>query len=120
LASHPTIQAAVDDVTCTELVLAAQTFVESPVIGRDLTMRGASSAATVVAGQVEVVGGLVVMDDLTVDTSGPAQRGRFSDALWVHAGGRVTGAELVVVHAPLLFGDGLESGGFSAWSSVLP
>ena len=119
-ASHPTIQAAVDDASCTEVVLAAQTFVESPSIARDLTVRGASSATTVVAGRVEVSGGLVVLEDLKVDTSGPAQRGRFPSALWAHGGGRVTGDGLVVVHAPLLFGDGFESGGFSAWSSVQP
>jgi hypothetical protein len=74
----------------------------------------------VVAGQVEVSGGLAVMEDLTVDTSGPDQRGRFQSAMWAHGGGRVTGSDLVVIHAPLLFGDGFETGGTSAWSSVQP
>jgi hypothetical protein len=119
-ASHPTIQSAVDDPTCTELVLAAQTFTESPVIPRNLTVRGASSTATVVAGQLEVTGGPVALEDLKVDTSGPVQRGRFNDALWVHSGGRVTGTNLLVVHSPLLFGDGFESGNTSAWSNTLP
>ena len=46
-APHPTLQAAVDDAYCAEIVLAAQTFVESVVVARDLTLRGASSTSTV-------------------------------------------------------------------------
>ena len=39
---HPTIQDAVDDLICTEVVLTAQTFVEAVAIDRSLELRGAS------------------------------------------------------------------------------
>jgi hypothetical protein len=44
--SHVTIQAAVDDPACTEIEVAAGTFIESVVIPRDLVLRGASTTAT--------------------------------------------------------------------------
>ena len=72
-ASHPTIQAAVDDAYCTEIVLAAQTFVESVAVARDLTLRGTSNTSTVIEGQVVVEGNTtqVTIQDLLVDASDP-------------------------------------------------
>jgi len=117
---YPTIQSAVDDPACTVVVLAAQTYVESVAIGRSLTVQGVSSAATVVQGQVRVQGGTVALAGLRVDTSPSELRGRFAEALLVETGGRVSGTDLVVVHRPLLFGDGFESGTTAAWSATAP
>ena len=47
--SHPTIQAAVDDASCTEVLLQSTTYVESVVIGRSLTLQGESKSPQGVA-----------------------------------------------------------------------
>ena len=81
--SHPTIQAAVDVANCTEIVLTAQTFVESVTVARDLTLRGTSSSATIIEGQLVVEGDTtqVVIHDLKVDGSAPSVAGCFDEAL---------------------------------------
>jgi len=117
-AGYPTVQAAVDDPSCTEIVLAAQVFDESPVITRDLTLRGAGSGATAIAGHVEVSAAIVEVRELQIATP----PGAATEALWAHSGARVSGFDLVVVigREMTLFADGFESGDFSAWSSVVP
>ena len=47
-APHPTIQEAVDDVGCTEIVIAAGTYAESVGIDRSLTVSGASTTGTTI------------------------------------------------------------------------
>ena len=125
-ASYPTIQAAVDDVGCTEVVLASQTFTEAVVIGRDLTLRGASSSSTVIEGQVEVQGTTTQVEirDLKIDASAPSVAGCFQVGLPVQGGAQVNSREVVVLNgrgnACPLFEDGFESGDTSAWSSTAP
>jgi len=116
--SHPTIQDAIDDPSCSELVLAAQTFTESLLIDRDLTVDGAGSTETRIEGQVEVSNGTVLLQQIQV--SSPT--GAATEALWTHSGARVSGFDLVVVNGGTvpLFADGFESGDTAAWSFASP
>lgn len=50
-ATHPTIQRAADDATCTEIVLEARTYTEQVTLGRSgvsLTVRGAGAGRTII------------------------------------------------------------------------
>ena len=117
-AGYPTIRAAVEDPSCSEIVLAAQTFAESPVIDRDLTLGGAGSSQTFIEGSVEVTAGTVIVQELRIS----APPGTTSEALWAHSGAGVSGFDLVVVNGRevALFADGFESGDTSAWSFTSP
>jgi len=123
-ASHPTIQEAVDDLACTEIALAAGTFVEAVGIDRDLELHGASSATTVIEGRVVIDGAAteVELRDLTIDTSATAAC--FPEALLSRGGARLGANNLAVVNddgdACLIFGDGFEAGNTSAWSVTVP
>lgn len=124
--THPTIQEAVDDVGCTEVTLATQTFVESVAVDRSLAIIGASTATTIVEGHFEVTGvaTVIVLSDMTIDAAAPSVAGCFPEALDVTGGAQLTSNALVVINgdgdACLLFGDGFESGSTSAWSSTTP
>jgi hypothetical protein len=118
--SYPTIQAAVDDPTCTDILLGSQTYAESVVVDRSVAVEGVSSSSTVIQGQVRVSSGSVVLDSLRVDTSSSALAGRFAAALEVADGAEVDGVDLKVVHRAVLFGDGFESNSTAAWSAVAP
>lgn len=121
---HPSIQAAVDDVACTEVVLAAQTFEESVSVDRDLQIRGVSSATTLIEGRMVITGAstAVLIEDLTIDGSAPAVAGCFSEALVSEGGAGVQASAIIVLNGDgdgcLLFGDGFESGGTEEWSST--
>jgi len=118
---HPTIQVAVDDSACTEIVLAAQVFAESVAVSRSLLLRGDSSATSVIEGQVTVTGGTteVTLQSLQVDGGG-----FYSVALDVAGGAEVTSQQDVVVTNAAggeypIFADGFESGDLAAWSAVI-
>jgi hypothetical protein len=115
---HPTIQSAVDDASCTEIVLAAQTFSESPLIDRDLTLDGAGSSETFIEGSVEVSAGTVIVQELQIS----APPGTASEALWAHSGASLSGFDVMVFNGRWvpLFADGFESGTTSAWSYTSP
>jgi hypothetical protein len=125
-APHPTIQEAVDDLACTEVVLAAQTFTESVVVGRDLDVGGASSATTVIEGRVVVEGATTQVDlhDLTIDASAPSVAGCFPVALVARNGAQISALDIVVVNgdgeACVIFRDGFESGSTAAWTATVP
>ena len=125
-APHPTVQVAVDDLGCTEIVLGAQTFTESVTIDRSLELGGASSTATIIEGRVLVEGAStqVTLRDLAVDGSAPSVAGCFKEALVAEGGAQLSANDVVVVNsdgeACLLFRDGFESGNTSAWASVTP
>lgn len=124
--SHPTIQAAVDDASCTEVMIAAGSFAESVAIERSLVVLGNSSTTTTIEGRFLVTGSTteVAISDLRIDTAAPSAAGCFSLALDVSDGAEVTGNNIVVVNADgdacPLFSDGFESGDTSAWSSTAP
>ena len=114
-ASHPTVQAAISDLGCSEIVLAAQTFVESPVIGRSLTLRGSGSDQSFIQGRLEVSAGTVSLEGLHLAAAG--------GALSVHSGAEVSGFDLVALEGDLvalLFADGFETGDLSRWSASTP
>lgn len=119
---HPTIQAAVNDAACTEIVLAAQVFVGSVTVPRSLLLRGDSSTATVIKGQVAVTGGTteVTLQNLQVDGGGCVLV-----ALDVGGGAQVTSQQDVVVLNAVggdcpIFLDGFESGNTTEWSASVP
>ncbi len=121
-APYPTIQAAVDDTACTEIVLVAQVIAESVAVSRSLLLRGGSSATTTILGQVAVSGVTteVTLQDLKVDASGCS-----SVALDVTGGAQVTTQQDVVVvnttEGPcLIFANGFESGDSHGWSETVP
>ncbi len=114
-APHPTIQAAVDDIGCAPIVIAAGTYSESVAIARTVNLTGAGSDQTFIQGQVQITSGTVHLAGLHI--TGPA------DALWAHSGAEVSGFDLEVVNGDVetpLFADDFESGGTGAWSAVLP
>ncbi len=120
--AHPTIQNAADDGSCTEIVLAAQVFVETVAISRSLLLRGDSSTATVIEGRVTVTGGTteVTLQNLQVDGGGCV-----TVALDVGGGAQVTSQQdVVVLNAPggecPIFLDGFELGNTSVWSATVP
>lgn len=123
--AHPTIQAAVDDAGCTEVVLAARVFGESADVGRSLTVTGASATTTTVEGRFVVTGATtdVALNNLTVNAAAPSTAGCYSEGLDVTGGARLTSNALVVINgdgACPLFSDGFESGSTSAWSMATP
>lgn len=124
--SYPTIQGAVDDAGCTEIVIAAGTYAEWVSIGRSLSVTGASTGTTIVEGRFDVTGAAtdLALNNLTIDASAPSAAGCFREALDVTGGAGVTSNALVVVNgdgdACLIFGDGFESGTTTAWSGTNP
>ncbi len=123
--SHATIQAAADDPTCATVTLAAQTYPESVVLRRTLTLAGPAAGGAVVQGLVLVsgVGTVATLRDLRVEN------GCVPDAVRAAGSARLEGDALDVVRsaglpcpltADAIFADGFESGNTSAWSSTSP
>ena len=123
--SHATIQEAADDPTCAIINLSAQTYPESIVIRRSLTLAGPGGGGAVVQGLVLLTGSgtLVTLQDLRVEN------GCVPDALRASGGAILTGDNLQVERsaalpcpatADTIFADGFESGDPSAWSSTSP
>ena len=114
--THPDIQTAIGDIGCEPIVIAAGTYVESPVIARTVSLTGAGSDQTFIQGQVQVTVGTVHLAGLHI--TAPA------DALWAHSGAEVSGFDLEVVNGAVqsspIFVDGFESGDTSGWSVVTP
>jgi hypothetical protein len=108
--SFPTIQSALDDVTCTEVELAAGQFLEAPSIGHSVTLRGAGSLNSTILGQVSALGGSISLEGFTIQTGS----GVFNDALLVDGTAEVNGFDLVVINGggalDLIFADGFEGG----------
>jgi len=125
-ASHPTIQEAVDDLACTEVTIAAGTFVEEVTIGRDLAVSGASTTTSTIEGRVVAEGAAIQVDvhDLTIDASAASAAGCFADALLSRGGAQLSANGVVAINgdgdACLLFRDGFETGNTTAWSSTVP
>ncbi len=123
--SYPTIAAALGAPSCDPIQIAAGTYSANLFIARDVTLAGAGSSGTTIAGSVEVAGSAtdVALNALRIDSTAAPRC--YASGLEVRAGARTSGVDLVVVRAaPLascgLFGDGFESGGSAAWSATLP
>jgi hypothetical protein len=125
---YRTIQAALDDGNCTEVVVLGGTHVESLRIRRMVTLRGASAPPPVIEGQVRVEGPFeAVISSLWIDVSTPsAAAGCYREALLIRGGARVTPTRLELKHgdgnaeACLVFADGFEDGSTAAWSNTVP
>jgi hypothetical protein len=123
--SHTTIQTAADDLACATVVLAAQTYPESVVLRRTLTIAGPPAGGAVVQGLVLISGDgtIATLRDLRVEN------GCLPDAVRASGGARLEGDTLEVVRATgqpcpatadTLFTDGFESGTTGAWSGSMP
>ena len=123
--SHATIQEAANDPGCAEIDLAAQTYPESVVLSRTLTIAGPGTGGTVVQGLVLISGAgtVATLRDLRVEN------GCVPDAVRASGGARLVGESLQVQRAeglpcPLtadtIFVDGFESGNTGAWSASTP
>jgi hypothetical protein len=123
--SHATIQEAADDPACAEIVLAAQTYPESIVLRRSVTVAGPGTGGAVVQGLVLVSGSdtVVALQHLGVENS------CIPDALRASGGAEVVGDHLEVIRsatlpcpdtADTIFIDGFESGNTGAWSDTTP
>ncbi len=123
--SHATIQEAIDDPACTTITLSAQTYAESIVIPRSLTLAGPGAGGAIVQGLVLVAGAgtQVTLQDLRVEN------GCFPSALRTVSGAEVIGTNLEVERLAALpcppppgsiFADGFEPGDTSAWSATVP
>ena len=125
-APHPTLQSAVSDLACTEIVLASRAFRESVTLDRDLTLSGTSSSATIIEGQVVVDGATtqVTINDLKVDASASSVTGCFNEALVAQGGAQISAYDAAVINGGIdgcvLFGDSFDTGETSAWSSTHP
>ncbi len=123
--SHATIQEASDDPACATITLSAQTYPESIVIRRSLTLAGPGSGGAVVQGLVLMTGSgtQVTLQDFNVEN------GCVPDALRTSGGAKLTGDNLEVersstlpwpLTADAVFVNGFESGNTSAWSNTSP
>lgn len=113
--TYSDIQAAVDDIGCAPIVIAAGTYPGTVVIARTVNLTGAGSDQTYLQGQVQIASGTVHLAGLHI--TAPV------DALWAHSGAEVSGFDLVVLNGdsePPLFADDFETGGTGAWSAVSP
>ena len=117
-ASYPTIQAAVDDFTCTEIFVSPGRFYGDLTIDRTLMIQGVSSTSTTVLGKVMVEGSgtSATLKGLRIEVSpeGLTHNGLVVDGL------AETLPDDLVVGSSLLFADGFESSDTSAWSVTAP
>jgi hypothetical protein len=123
--THATIQGAADDPVCATVVLAAQTYPESIVLRRTVTIAGPGTGGAVIQGLVLVIGSdtAATLRDLEV------ANGCTPDALRAAGGAELAGDNLSVTRsdtlpcpltADTIFTDGFESGNTGAWSSSTP
>ena len=114
-APHPTIQAAIDDIGCDPIVVAAGTYVEAPVIARSVSVQGAGSGQSSVQGRVEIQAGTVSLTGLSISAA--------DNALLAHSGAEMSGFDLEVVNGFVetpLFADGFEDGTTGSWAVTSP
>ena len=118
--SHATIQEAADDLACTSIALADQTYPESVRIARSVSLTGPGAGIAVLEGRLEAVGVSTVLTvtDLRVES------GCRPVAVEALAGARIEGVRLDTVSSSAspcpafafeIFADGFESGDTTAW-----
>lgn len=127
--AHPTLGAAVRDVACTTIQLAAGTFAENVVLARDLAIEGAGSGFSILTGAIEVSGAAsdVTLARLALDGAAAAVAGCWPSLLRATGGARLEASDDVSVTNSgsssgvcRLFVDGFESAGMLAWSDRAP
>ena len=127
--THPTVQRAADDSSCTTVLLAAGTYLGDVRIARDLAVQGAGSATTVIAGLVQATGAGtdVTLASVRIDGTGASVAGCWPSLLVATGGAQVAAGPDVDVRnsgAPgtgcRLLTAGFETGDLSAWSAAQP
>lgn len=117
-ASYPTIQAAVDDFTCTEIFVAAGRFYGDLTIGRTLMIQGVSSTSTTVLGKVMVegLGTSATLNGLRIEVSpeGLPHYGLVID------GFAESLPDDLVIGSSMFFSDGFNQGNTAAWAATVP
>lgn len=108
--THSTIQAAIDDVGCSDIQLTNQSYFELLQIDRSLTLSGVQDGSAQVIGQVSLIGGTTVasLNDFRIESGCPG------GALHVSGGAQVSVSDMEVAWAsgtPCL-ADVVFSGGF--------
>ena len=89
-----TVQSAIDNISCTTINLANQTYPESVLIARSLTVAGPDpTTPATIAGHMQVEGSATVVDMSNV----LVQNGCVPEAMLVTAGGQVNSSKLDVV-----------------------
>jgi hypothetical protein len=127
-AFYPDVASAVTDPGCNPIVVTSGLHTENLSIGRDVTIQGAGSTATTLAGWVRVTGAStdVVLEALRVDATAALAPLCNTSGLDVRQGARVGGRDLTVVGRPgaavdcTLHADGFEGGGAAGWSFRQP
>ena len=118
----------VADATCDPIQLAAGAFTTSLSIARDVTLTGAGSASTSIAGWVAVTGATTdaVLNALRIDAASASSTLCNASGLEVRGGAKAGGSDLIVVGRPTptagcgFFADGFESGDLALWSARRP
>lgn len=125
---YPTIATALADATCDPIQIAAGTYATSLAIARDVTLSGAGSASTTIAGSVQVRGAATdaVLNALRIDATTASSALCYASGLDARGGAKASGVDLVVVGRPTptsacgFFSDGFEGGDLSPWSARRP
>ena len=117
-ATYPSIQHAVNVVTCTEIILASGSFFGHVTIGRTLELQGVSSNSTTVIGKVTVQGSgtIATLKGLKIAV-GPQSLPY--GGLVVVGNAEVISDDLLIGTTDQIFADGFESGDASVWSFAL-
>ncbi|MEJ2084116.1 MAG: hypothetical protein P8Y44_00365 [Acidobacteriota bacterium] len=122
--THATIQQAIFDQGCALIDLADQTYTESLLIDRAVSLQGVFEGQTAVAGQVRITSQAVTANLSSLDV----EAGCDDFAVQVDAGGQASVALVKVTWTQglpcpalgILFGDGFETGDAAEWSSTSP
>ncbi len=116
-ASYPSIQSAVDVVSCTEIVLTSGDFFGAVTISRTLEIRGASSDSTTIVGNINVQGaGTTATLTGFMIAVGPNPP---NDGLVIAGDAEVIPDDLVIRTTDHIFSDGFESGDTTEWSATV-
>lgn len=128
-APYPTVGAALRDLSCSPIQLAAGIYPENVLVERSVVLQGAGSSASFLEGYLLATGATasVTLASLRVDGTAAGVAGCWDGLVSVTGGAEVvTGPDVVVLQTSSggtgcrLFADGFESGGVLAWSVHAP
>ncbi|REJ75165.1 MAG: hypothetical protein DWQ36_06355 [Acidobacteria bacterium] len=122
---HATVQEAVDDPTCTNITLSAQSYPESVMVARPVSLVGVGSSSSTLDGRLWIAES-GIGTDVAVDGIG-IRNGCPGPGLLVETGTVLQPIDVTVEQVALpcpqfsfeIFSDGFESGNTSAWSAVV-
>lgn len=127
--SYPTLASAIAAPDCDTVQAGPGTYRENLTAARDLTLSGAGSALSILAGVLAVSGAAtnVTLAGLAIDGTAGGVAGCWPSVLFTTDGARLDSTSDVLATnsgiasgACRLFADGFESGGTLAWSARQP